>query len=258
MWMLCLTLACAFGRTYAVDGIVIAVDPVASTMLVAHKPIDKLMPGMSMPFHVAQREQLDALHPGMHITFDLVIGKAGSFARNVQPSGGPDQPIAAPRGQLRIGDALPDVTLIDQDGQPMRLSDLHGKVLAVDFIYTRCPLPDVCPRLSANFAALQKRLAGRDVVLVSITVDPDYDTPTVLHDYAKRWGAWPERWKFLTGDVAVIASALGEVYWTDEGSIGHNTSTALISRDGRLAALTGGVRWRVDQLEKLILHEIQK
>jgi len=97
---------------------------------------------------------------------------------------------------------MPDFTLTDQLNRPVRLSDFQGKVVAVDFIYTRCPLPDVCPRLSANFARLQTRFReriGRELVLLSITIDPQYDTPGELLKYAKIWNAEEQGWRFLTG-----------------------------------------------------------
>jgi len=130
--------------------------------------------------------------------------------------------------------------------------------VAIDFIYTRCPLPDVCPRLSANFATVAKRLRDKSVVLLSVTVDPDYDTPQILADYARRWGAGGLNWHFLTGDVAPLATRLGEIYWSDEGSIGHNSATAIVDRNGRLAATLEGSSWRADQLEQLILHQLEK
>ena len=82
--------------------------------------------------------------------------------------------------------------------------------MAINFIYTRCPLPDVCPRLSANFATLQRRFRdplNRDLVLLSVTVDPDYDTPPVLADYARRWAADLSVWRFLTGDIGSAGRA---------------------------------------------------
>ena len=99
------------------------------------------------------------------------------WARRVVKTG--DGEIAAPKEKLRPGDAVADFELRDQHGQTVRLSDFRGKVVAIDFIYTRCPLPDVCPRLSASFATLQRRFHDRlgDLVLLSITVDPEYDTP---------------------------------------------------------------------------------
>jgi protein SCO1/2 len=247
-------------KTYPVDGIVVAIDPSTRTMLVSHRPIDRYMAAMTMPFRVENAAALQALHPGSRIRFDLGIEKSGAVARNVRTTGEADGAIPAPKERLPIGAALPDFALTDQSGHAVSLAGLRGKVAAIDFIYARCPLPDICPRLSANFAMLQRRFAaqlGRDLMLVSATVDPDYDSPPVLAEYARRWGAQPA-WLFLTGDVAALASALGEVYWVDEGSVGHNSTTSIIDRDGRLAAIVEGSNYRADQLISLIAYQLEK
>jgi protein SCO1/2 len=246
-------------KSYPVDGIVVAFDPAARTMLVSHRPIARYMGAMMMPFRVDDARELRGLYPGARIQFDLVVGKDRSIAKNVRKSGGGDAQIPAPRERLSIGDALPDFQLTDQEGRVLRAADLRGKVLAIDFIYTRCPLPDVCPRLAANFAALERRFPqalGWDLMLLSVTVDPDYDTPAVLADYARRWAADSRGWRFLTGDVSQFAAQLGEVYWSDEGSIGHNSTTSIIGRDGKLRAVVEGSNWRIDQLEHLIAREL--
>src|SRR5580693_7874308 len=194
-------------KTYAVDGIVVAVDPAARTILVSHRAIARYMPAMLMPFRAESAAELAALHPGARILFDLSVTKAQALARNIRLSGAPDAPLPAPKEKLAIGGQFPDFELSDQSGHAVRTADLRGKVVAIDFIYTRCPLPDVCPRLSANFALLQRRFRDRELMLVSVTVDPDFDTPAVLADYARRWAAGPG-WLFLTGKVAPLAAAL--------------------------------------------------
>ena len=189
VFLLCAPL---IAKTYAVDGIVVAVDPAARTMLVAHRAIARYMPAMLMPFRVENPAELTPLHPGRRIQFDLAVTKGESLARHVRLSGAPDAVIPAPREKLALGARLPDFQLTAQDGHAVRSVDFLGKVVAIDFIYTRCPLPDVCPRLSANFANLQRQFhdrAGTDLVLLSVTVDADYDTPAVLTEYARRWGA---------------------------------------------------------------------
>jgi protein SCO1 len=257
--LLLLLIPAALAHTYAVDGIVLAVDPGAHTMLVSHRPIANYMPAMAMPFRVDEPGVLNALYPGARVAFDLVVDAGRSLARNVRKSG-PDGAIPAPKEQIHIGDPLPVFRLADQSGRTVDADSLRGKVVAIDFIYTRCPLPDVCPRLSANFAALQRRFhaqLGSALVLLSVTVDPEFDTPAVLADYARRWAA-ESAWHFLTGDIGRLAAALGEVYWTDEGSIGHNSTTSIVGRDGRLAALVDGSNYRLDQLEHLIALQLEK
>ena len=199
------------------------------------------------------------MHPGARIAFDLAVTKGESVARNIRSTGAPDVAIPAPPEKLAIGSALPDFQLTDQHGRMIRNADLRGKVVAIDFIYTRCPLPDVCPRLSANFATLQRQFreqAGDSLLLLSVTVDPEFDTPAVLAEYARRWAAG-SGWRFLTGDVAPLAASLGEIYWAEEGSIGHNSTTSIIGRDGRLAAQVEGSNYRPDQLAHLIARQLE-
>ena len=246
-------------KTYAVDGIVVAVDPGTRTMLVSHRAIAHYMPAMLMPFRAESAAELAALHPGARIAFELAVTRGSSVARNIRPSGAPDAELPSPAEKLAIGSALPDFELTDQQGRTLRAADIRGKVVAIDFIYTRCPLPDVCPRLSANFAVLQRRFRDRmgvSLLLLSVTVDPEFDTPTVLAEYARRWAAGTG-WRFLTGDVAKLAASLGEIYWADEGSIGHNSTTSIIGRDGRLAAQVEGSSYRPDQLAHLIARQLE-
>lgn len=110
---------------------------------------------------------------------------------------------ADPRpAELALGAAVPDFTLIDQTGHNIGLSHLAGKVLVSSFIYTSCPLPNYCFRLSNNLGRLQRRFAdrmGRDLVMLSVSIDPVHDTPEVLARYAVTWKADAKSWHFLTG-----------------------------------------------------------
>ena len=162
----------------------------------------------------------------------------------------------APLNRVLIDHKIPLFSLVDQTGRTVSLSDFQGKVVVVDFIYTRCPLPDVCPRLSANFSSVSKKLRGREVEFLSITIDPQFDTPAVLSEYARRWQAG-ESWKFLTGTSAQIqevAGLFGLIYWPEEGSITHTVATAVIGRDGTLLAKIDGAGYRPDQLLALVEH----
>jgi protein SCO1/2 len=187
------------------------------------------MDAMLMPFRVEDARELAGVGPGARVRFELAVTRNGSVARHVRITGQSELPAA--RGRIAIGEALPEFRLTDQMGRTVTPGDLRGKVVAIDFIYTRCPLPDVCPRLSANFAALQRR-AGADLLLLSVTVDPDYDTPAVLAAYARRWSADPAKWRFLTGDVGPLAAALGQIYWADEGAIGNGIEPQVGLTDG--------------------------
>jgi protein SCO1/2 len=249
-------------KHYRVEGLVLQTNPAERTILVSHRPIDNYMPAMAMPFHVGPREDLSKLAPGTRLSFDLRIGKNQSLARHLKPGVTKlEIPVELPKNKVAIGAIVPDFTLIDQANRAVHLADFRGRVVAIDFIYTRCPLPDVCPRLSANFANVAKRMRGQDVQLLSITIDPQFDTPAVLADYGHRYSADGESWRFLTGTMDQIretAGLFGLIYWPEEGSITHTVATALIDREGRLAALIEGSNYRAEQLRDLIDHTLTK
>ena len=105
---------------------------------------------------------------------------------------------------------MPAFHLIDQDGKPVTLETFHGHPFVVTFIFTRCPIPNFCPRMSQNFAALQKAIQTSPepvatTRLLSISFDPEFDTPEVLKQYAQHAGADPAIWTFATGDAAEVA-----------------------------------------------------
>jgi protein SCO1/2 len=214
------------------------------------------MEAMAMPFHAEESQDLSKLTPGSRIGFQLKVTHQTATIRHirVEQIASSDVPLPKPEGQVLIGETVPDFTLTDQAGRALTLSSLRGKLIAVDFIYTRCPLPNVCPMLSANFARLQKRF-GDKITLLSITLDPQYDTPQVLTDYAQRWRADSRKWHFLTGsadEIHKVAGHFGVIFWPEEGSITHTSSTAIIDATGRLAAVVEGSAFTSQQLIDLV------
>jgi protein SCO1/2 len=263
-------ISCA--RHYRVDGMVLRIEPERRTVTVSHRDIQGYMPAMVMPFRVRRAEELTGLEPGARVHFQLVVGRHDAYARQLRmtrtgaesltDSSAPLR-LPQPAARLRVGEPVPDFRLADQLGRVVRLTDFRGRVVVLNFIYTRCPLPDVCPRLSANFARLQRRFhdrMARDLMLVSISLDPQYDSTEVLARYGKIWGANPEGWRFLTGDTAEVrrvAERFGMVYWAEEGMLAHTSDTGIVSRDGRLAAIVEGSGYAVSQLGDLIAQEME-
>ena len=259
-------------RHYRVQGLVLDVNRSERTMIVSHRAIPGYMDAMAMPFRVRSASELHSLKRGDQVEFELVVKRRTSLAEKVRAGtsaevanarrGEAPLPLPIPAEKLALGMPLPDFQLVNQTARPVRLSDFSGRIIAVNFIYTRCPLPEVCPRLSANFAHLQKRFRermGKDLVLLSVTLDAQHDSPSVLADYAKRWGAG-DGWHFLTGDSADIqrlASQLGLVYWPEDGLLTHTSQTGVISRDGRLSALIEGSSYEEDQLGDLIARQLE-
>ena len=140
----------------------------------------------------------------------------------------------------------------------MSLSSLAGKILVVNFIYTRCALPQFCLRVSNNFGVLQKRFQkelGKDLVLLTITFDPQRDTPEVLAAYASQWKADAKTWHFLTGpvnDVRKVCALFGVEYFPDEGLMNHSLRTAVIDRRGTIVASIEGNSYTPEQLGDLV------
>lgn len=248
-----ISLACAAeARWHAVDGLVVAVNPPMFT--VAHRPIPGYMQAMTMDFRAASPTELEKVRPGARVRFTLQDRVARGI--RVVPAGDSDMP--KPTVEPRIGEPAPDFKLIDQHGRPVSLGSFRGKIIALNFLYTRCPMPEVCPRLAASFASLQRKIP--EVVLLSITIDPQWDTPEVLAEYAKLWRARDEGWRFLTGSPETVkqaATAWGLIYWPEEGAIVHTSRTAIIGRDGKLLAMVEGSSHRTDQLVNLVRHYLQ-
>lgn len=214
---------------------------------------------MTMEFQAAQKQVLDGLAPGTRIRFTLSVSRVKSQISRIKDLRSPGEFSAIQPPKPAAGTMVPDVELTDQTGRPVRLSNFLGRVVALDFIYTRCPLPDVCPRLSANFARLQRRFGSR-VVLLSVTIDPQFDTPEVLARYATLWKADAANWHFLTGDaerIRNLASFLGMLYFPEDGSITHTSETAVIGKAGRLAGIVEGPGYAVSQLGDLIARELE-
>jgi len=260
-------------QEYAVHGMVLSVDRVRNTFTASIQAIPGFMPAMAMPFEVRQRKELDGLAPGTDVTFTLVVERNSSHAgqiRIVRYQSVEQDPLAAsrltlltriagapPPQALTVGETVPDFRLIDQKRQAIALSDLRGKVVALNFVYTSCPLPNFCLRIANNFSVLQRRFKaqlGRDLVLLTVTFDPIHDTPEVLAEYGRRWNADSATWHFLTGPVADIQHVchlFGVDAFADEGVMNHSLHTALIDRQGRLVANIEGNQFTADQLGDL-------
>ena len=264
-------------REFTVKGMVLRSDPVKRSFVVSHEKIVGLMDSMIMPFDVREAKDLAGVVPGAVVEFTLVVGDKSAYATNIRVEryqSVEQDPRTARRlavmrqmaglatRPLEIGARVPDFTLIDQTRQRVSLSSLAGKVVVVNFIYTRCALPQFCLRVSNNFGVLQKRFQkelGRDVMLLTITFDPERDTPEALAAYASQWKADPKSWQFLTGpvaDVRKVCALFGVEYFPDEGLMNHTLRTAVIDRRGTLVASIEGNTYSPEQLGDLIFTQL--
>jgi protein SCO1/2 len=252
---------------------VLSVDAARRTVVVSHDSIPGVMPAMTMPFEVRSVGELKALSPGAIAEFTLVLGKQSAHiegVRVVRYESVEQDPLAARRLRLlqeitrpraaavSVGEAVPDFTLLDQTRARVSLRQFHGKVVALNFVYTSCVLPQFCYRLANHFNVVQRRFKprmGRDLVLLTVTFDPARDTPERLAEYARQWNADPAVWRFLTGDpgeIARLAQLFGLDAYPDEGLISHSTRTVVIDRRGMLAASIEGNQYTAAQLADLV------
>lgn len=255
--------AALLAATIWVNGLIVEVSPERGTVTVSHREVPGVMPAMAMPVAVKDRALLRALRPGMLV--ELELGSKRIKVRKADNSieeDGRRVALQAPKETIPPGGRIPPVSLTNHRGQAISLNQFTGKVVVVQFLYTRCPMPEVCPRLAATFAALQRRFAAqmnKDLVLLSITLDPRYDTVQELSRYAEIWRTGPG-WHFLTGSEDQIKSAaacFGLVYWPEEGVITHTSTIGVIGRDGTLSATVEGLGFTARQLGDLIEQQLK-
>jgi protein SCO1 len=266
--------AAAGDERYAMQGMVMKVAPSHRSFVVSHDSVPGAMEAMTMTFDVREPKDLEDVTPGMNVTFTLVMGKGHAYAElvRIRPYESAEQdPLTARRlkllkemtsgpaaASLAIGQAVPDFTLIDQARRSVTLSAFRGKVVAINFIYTSCALPQFCFRIANHFGVVQRRFkerAGRDLMLLTVTFDPVRDHPEQLAEYASQWKASPDTWHFLTGpvaDVRRVCSLFGVDFFPDEGLMNHSSHTAVIDRQGRLAANIEGNEYTARQLGDLV------
>ena len=254
-------------------GLVVTVDRQHQTITISHDSIPGFMDAMVMPFHVRDPREFENVRAATMVDFTLVITKTSSYVSDLRVrkyesiERDPDQArhlrvldsaMAAKAPVLEIGQTVPNFTLVDQNNRQVALSDFTGKVVAITFIYTRCPLPDYCFRLTNNFGRLQKRFRermGKELMLLSITFDPEHDSPEVLAKYAEVWKADRAGWRFLTGPVDSVKQVCGKFgmnFWPDEGLLTHSLHTILIDRRGKLIANLEGNQYTAGQLGDLV------
>jgi len=260
---------------HTAQGILLEVDRAKGAITVSCDAIPGYMEAMVMPFTVRDPTVLKAFEPGTTVRFTMVEQGNEEYAEQLQTikitnyEAEPTEagrltflhrtlnPAAAAR-QVAIGQQVPDFTLSDQAQHETHFTQFRGKVVALTFAYSRCPNPNYCFRLSNNLSRLSQRFrdrTGRDLVLVTIVIDPDNDKGKALERYADTWKADSATWHFLTGklsDVRSVADLFGMNFWNDEGFLTHSFHTVVVDREGRLAANLEGNQFTAEQLGDLV------
>jgi protein SCO1/2 len=257
-------------RRYELKGKVVLVERDKHLATIAHEEVKGLMPAMTMPFTVTDDADLDALSPDAEVTATLVVDGSQSWLEDlfvVTKSGNASG--VPPATEAKEGDEVPNYALRNQDGKEIRLHQYRGKALLLTFIYTRCPLPEYCTLMSNNFAQVDRQLQQTPELydkthLLSVSIDPAYDTPQVLRSYG---AAHTERyleetfshWEFASGDqVKEMAQFFGLQYFAEKDQIIHALRTVIIAPDGKVAKVYSDNTWKpgdaVNELASTLGH----
>ncbi len=258
-------------KRYELQGRVVAIDAANRQLTIAHQEIPGFMEAMTMPYLVSSSNAwvFRAIALGDQIHATLVVSDRAelqdiSFTRGSDSAGDGTSQMHIPQP----GEEVPDFTLTNQSDESIHFKQFRGKPLLLTFIYTRCPFPDYCPRMSGNFAQILRQLqkdpkAFAEAQLLSISIDPEHDTPATLRLYGKRYVGRIDpnflHWQFASGppeQVRKAANFFGLAYNTKDGQIVHGLSTVLIGKDGKVLKVYSGNSWKPDDIAAEIVAAI--
>ena len=258
-------------KTYLMTGRVISKQPVTQQLIIDNDNIPGFMPAMTMPYTVKDPEGFQKAGPADIIRAQVVVGPGNQFWLEHVVVTGKTAPRAAGDGAprvLMIGEKVPDVPMINQDGKTIRFTQFKGMAVLLTFIYTRCPFPDYCPLLSSRFAAIQSQLADngneyKSTHLISISLDPADDKPAVLREYGLKYmkhdPAGFQHWDFVSttpADLQKLVAEFGLDYSEDQGQISHSLNTILLAPDGTVAEMWPGNEWQAAEVLDVTRHAL--
>ena len=253
-------------KRFELKGKVVSADKAEHKVTIEHEEIPGYMDAMTMPFTLLDDWVYGELKPGALIQATLVVDQNRTWLES--PSVTTVDPNLVGKEvetsvEPKVGDAVPDFSLTNQDGKKISLKKYAGRTLLLTFVYTRCPMPDQCPLMSTNFALLNQELANNaalkdKVSLLSVSVDPAFYKPKVLRDYGLKYinSTKPDafaRWELATGsneEVTKVGKFFGLNYWPEKDQVIHNLRTVMISADGKVAKTYRGNEWKPDQVLK--------
>jgi len=247
-------------RHYHLRGMVVATSIATSAIAVEQGDIPGFMPAMTMVYKVKNSTDVAKLRPGDRISADVLVpSDSDDYLLDqvviTSETGRALPPSMLPPHQLMIGETVPDVPLINQDGTAIHLRDYRGKAVLITFIYTRCPMPTACPLITSHFAKVNDLLEKAPAAyaasqLISVSLDPTYDKPPILRQYGLAYlddnAAAFAHWEFAVttpADLKRLAQAFGLQYTEEDNQITHTMQTTLLDKDNRVAQQWPGSGW---------------
>ena len=254
-------------KVYHLRGKVVSTNSATGEVTLNHEAIPGFMEAMTMPYKLKDPQILGELHPGDTVTADVLVSQDSDASVLLDhivivAQGRPDYKPAVEYHVPASGDQVPDFALRNQDGRPIHLAQFRGKTLLITFIYTRCPMPNFCPLVTRNFAAIDRQLQAVPALyakthLLCISFDPENDTPARLRAYGVQYIGSDSKTTFAHWDFAVPSKSdldkiaeyfdLGMTHDAND-SITHTLSTTLIGPDGKVQQFYPGNEWTPDQV----------
>ena len=261
---------------YQVKGVIRELVPEKKKVKITHEEITNYMEAMTMMFDVRDAKELNGLQIGDSISFRMLVTDNDGWIDQLKKIDGPRTPLPSEPPAFRrvrevdplaIGDMMPDYTFTNTTGRVVKISDFKGQALGFTFIFTRCPFPTFCPRLSTSFSEAQDKLKAlangpTNWHLLSITIDPEYDTPEKLAAYAKTHHADESRWNHVTGaliDITAISEQFGLQFWraTPTEPINHNVRTVVVDAAGHVQWVTPDNDFKSDTFVEQMIKAAQ-
>ncbi len=253
------------GRHYDVRGVVRGISPDRTILDIQHEDIPNFMPSMTMPFLTRDQNEIADLKLGDAISFQVTVSKSDFWIDRVKKIAREDVDVRDPKptstldnqsSRLKEGDAIPAFSLTDQNGKHITTDTFRGQPFVLTFVFTRCAIPNFCPRMTSNFSELQDliKAAGDSVAktrLLSITLDPVFDTPEVLKQYGASSNEDSDVWAFATGDpkqVDALTEAFSVYRKTESGTLSHGLATTLIDPNGKILKIWRGNAWTAPEV----------
>ncbi len=263
--------AAAERQVFQVRGVIKELRPETRELVIKHEEIPNYMAAMTMPFELKNTNEFAGLGTNDQVSFTMVVTEEEGWIENVKKIGvdtnsvpgtpRPEMRVVRDVDPLKIGDTMPDYSFTNSLGKKISLSDFKGQAYAFTFIFTRCPFPNFCPRMSSNYGEAFKQLVAMtngpaNWHLFSISFDPDFDTPERLRDYSEHYHPDPKKWDWLTGamiDIDAITEQVGLVFAFENGTFNHNLRTVVVDKNGRLRKIFVGNEWKPEELVQELL-----
>ncbi len=255
-------------QSYQVRGVIQEFRPADKEIVIKHEEIPDYMPAMTMPFPVKSTNEFAGLNTNDQVTFTMIVTEKDGWIQDLKkigvdtnslgssPQERPKMRLVRDVEPLKGGDKMPNYAFTNSFGKRVSLSDFAGQAYAFTFVFTRCPFPTFCPRMSSNYSEAFKLLnAETNTVknwhLLTISFDPEFDTPERLKEYSEYYHPDPKKWDFLTGammDIDAITELVGLVFAYEKGTFNHNLRTVVIDKNGQLRMIFKGNEWKPEEL----------